>query len=165
MQSLRVVWIATRGNVTSRGQDRARRHGGLLPSWCCMGIDMDAAIDSLLVHRCLYLAVMSCPILSCLVLSYPVLSCPVLSCLVLSFLILSCPVLFCLVLSYPVLSCPFLSCLVLSFFVLSFFVLSFLVLSCSVLSYPVCMRLSSLDVKHWLSLSLSLFWSGSLLWV
>uniref|UniRef100_A0A674EW96 Calcium uniporter protein n=1 Tax=Salmo trutta TaxID=8032 RepID=A0A674EW96_SALTR len=79
--------------------------------------------------------VLSCPHLSCLVLSYPVLSyphpsSPVLSCPVLSYPVLSSPVLSCPNLSCLVLSCPILSCPIQP-------VLSYPHLSCPVLSPPV----------------------------
>ena len=73
--------------------------------------------------------VLSCPIMSYTILSYPVLlsypvplSYPAQSCLILSCPILSYPVLSCPILSYPVLSCP---------------ILSYSVLSCPILPYPV----------------------------
>ena len=81
----------------------------------------------------MYCLVLSCGVLSCLVLWCLVVSCGVLSCLVVFCLVLSCGVLSCLVLSCLVLSCLVVSCrvVVVSCLVLSCLGLSCLVVSCS----------------------------------
>ena len=57
---------------------------------------------------------MSCRVLSCPIVSYLIVSYPVLSCRILSYLVVSC-----LIVSYPVLSYLVLSCLILSYLVVS----------------------------------------------